>query len=373
MLQVDDLNYEYPESLVATQALPRGQSRILKISRDKNEFSELAWPAFLDLFKPGDCLVFNNSKVLWARLLIRKASGQFGEILFLGHERTDPGYWEVMTRSLNIKEGKPLDLPGDWKAEVLKADRVSHIKIIEPKKVTKTDLQVYFEKWGHVPLPPYIETLRSNEAKAASAAHDKARYQNVWAKEWGSVAAPTAGLHFDESHIAALTQKGVNIAYVTLHVGAGTFLPLSTGELEDQRIHSEYMEVSQQTCEIVKKSQAGGHRIWACGTTALRALETAVLASGTVGARLPLIAPFIGETSLFITPGYKFLVVDGLLTNFHQPQSSLLALAATFATREPSQTQSDDRRCVSKILEAYKFAIDREFRLFSYGDLTVIY
>jgi S-adenosylmethionine:tRNA ribosyltransferase-isomerase len=201
---------------------------------------------------------------------------------------------------------------------------------------------------------------------------DRKRYQTVWAKNLGSVAAPTAGLHFSQAHLDQLKKNGVKIVTVTLHVGAGTFLPIQTENLKDFEIHSEVMEGNKTVCDAILKTQATGKKVWACGTTSLRALETATIASAKGSGRLPLIAPFLGETQLFIRPGYRFLVVDGLLTNFHQPQSSLLSLAATFATREPANSFQDEKKAVEKILKAYEFAIEKKFRLFSYGDLTVI-
>jgi S-adenosylmethionine:tRNA ribosyltransferase-isomerase len=362
-LQTADLNFEYPEELVATKALPRGQARILSISRDQDVFKEISWNNLMGLFQPGDTVVFNDSQVLWARLVIEKPSGKEGEIFFL-KTLSSQTHWEVLSKGMNFKEGKEIVLPGDVKATVVRAGRTSEIKIQKA-----LDLKKYFDQYGHVPLPPYIMNLRHNDEDDKA---DRERYQNVWAKEWGSVAAPTAGLHFSKEHLEALKKRGVKVAYVTLHVGAGTFLPIDTGDLKDFQIHSEVINVPAETCDGILKTQAAGKKVWAVGTTVLRALETAAHASTKTAGPLRLVTPFYGETKLFVTPGYRFLVVDGLLTNFHQPQSSLLALASAFATRNPATSKSDEKKAVDKLLRAYKFAIDKKFRLFSYGDLTVI-
>ncbi len=362
MLQTSDFDFEYPDELVAKTAKPRGESRILSISRDKDKFEELSWQKFSFLFEKGDVLVLNDSRVIWARLKISKASGSEGEVFFL---KAHGDQWEVLSKGLNLNVGKEILLPGSLPARVIRVGRTSDIKILK-----SVDLKSYFEKHGHVPLPPYITNLR--DPKVDYEIQDRSRYQNIWATHLGSVAAPTAGLHLTEEFLRELKERGVNVAYVTLHVGAGTFLPITTEKLDEFEIHSEFMEVGEETCQIILKAQAGGKKIWACGTTCLRALETAVIASPKNTGRLPLISPFLGETQLFIQPGYRFLVVDGLLTNFHQPRSSLLVLAATFATRQVATTETESKRSIQKIIRAYQWAIEKKFRLFSYGDLTVI-
>jgi S-adenosylmethionine:tRNA ribosyltransferase-isomerase len=368
MLLTADLDFNYPDNLVATEALPRGKSRIWHISRDSNKFEEIGWERFLAHFKKGDTLVLNDSRVLWARLKIKKISGAAAEVFFLKTLDGNPNRWEVLSRGLNLKLGGEIDLPGDVKARVLVSGRVSQIEITS-KRFGPEDLKNYFTAWGDVPLPPYIMSLRPGKESLIS---DKERYQTVWAQNWGSVAAPTAGLHFTEEHLAKLRQSGVKVVFVTLHVGAGTFMPVDTEKLDDFNIHSEFAVVGDQACAAILETQAAGKRVWACGTTALRAVESAIWATGQARTNLPLIRPFAGETNLFIKPGYKFLAVDGLLTNFHQPRSSLLALVAAFATRMPPVGTQQERAAVEKILEAYRQAIQKKFRLFSYGDLTVI-
>lgn len=325
---------------------------------------ELQWNQFFGLFSSGDVLVLNDSKVLWARLEITKSGGGSGEVFFLSAKDGNPRVWEVLTRNMRLKVQKTLSLPGGLEATVKEVGKVSVLEINTPEEFGGKDLKEYFEKYGQVPLPPYIANLREKQSE-----EDKTRYQTIWAKQWGSVAAPTAGLHFSEEHIKRLQEKGVVVTYVTLHVGAGTFLPVEEEKLEDFDMHPEFCTVSAQCCQAILKAQAAGKKVWACGTTVLRSLETAVLASPTINTRLPLIAPFTGETKLFVTPGFIFRVVDGLLTNFHQPQSTLLALVAAFATKNHGVPPE---QAVKKVLKAYEWAIERRFRLFSYGDLTVI-
>ena len=366
MLLTADLDFKYPNELVAIAAKSRGASRILKIPRNSDTFQEVSWNNLLGTFKAGDTLVLNDSQVLWARLPASKSSGKKGEIFFLRNLSSD-SHWEVLSRSLGLSVGAEVLLPGDLKALVLKTGRICEIQILGD-----VNLKEYFEKFGEVPLPPYILALRG-EKTSVSDKEDRIRYQNEWAREWGSVAAPTAGLHFSMEHLKTLEAQGVRIRYITLHVGAGTFLPIETELLSDFQIHAEVVRVGQETCDSIRKSQASGKRVWACGTTVLRALESAVWASGTAETNLPMIVPFFGETRLFIAPGYKFKIVNGLLTNFHQPQSSLLALAAAFATEELPRTEADQKRTLKKLLDAYQFAIQKRFRLFSYGDLTVMF
>jgi S-adenosylmethionine:tRNA ribosyltransferase-isomerase len=372
MLLTADLHFDYPDELVALVAKSRGTSRILKIPRQGSDFKEITWQNLLSTFKSGDTLVLNDSQVLWARLPATKSTGKKGEIFFL-RKLTSNTHWEVLSRALNLTVGSKISLPGGLEAEVLKSGRICEITL--SREVVLKD---YFLKYGEVPLPPYIISLREKfgDHKKSTALSEKVsdqeRYQNVWAREWGSVAAPTAGLHFSNDHLDSLRKLGVKICYVTLHVGAGTFLPIETKTLKEFQIHAEVVNVSTQTCAAIRQTQAQGKKVWACGTTAARALESAVWASGTAESKLPMIVPFFGETRLYITPGYKFRVVDALLTNFHQPQSSLLALVAAFSTFEPARSVNEESLAVAKILSAYDFGIQKKFRLFSYGDLTVM-
>jgi S-adenosylmethionine:tRNA ribosyltransferase-isomerase len=361
MLKVSDLDFKYPQELVAVEPAPRGTSRILSSLRDREVFEELTWTRFLNFFKSGDTLVLNQSKVLPARLVIKKDSGKTGEVLFL--RQATAHIWDVMTGQMNLKVDKVIDLPGEVKARVLKTGRVARLEILST--INTVD---YLNEFGQVPLPPYITQIRKTNLTKPL---DKERYQNTWANDWGSVAAPTAGLHFTDAHLNMLKHNGVQVEFITLHVGAGTFLPLDEGPLDEVELHTEWVSVSQKTCDAILKTQAAGKKVWACGTTVTRALESAVWASGTGGTNIPMIKPYTGETALFISPGYKFQVVEGLLTNFHQPESSLLALVAAFGTRLVPQDPRSKLECIEKVKRAYNFAIQKKFRLFSYGDLTV--
>ncbi len=369
MLLTSDLKFNFPQELVSKNARPRGQSRIFHISRGSDDCEELQWPRFLAFFQKGDTLILNDTKVLWARLIIQKESGKEGEIFFLKTSGESLNQWEVLAKNLNMKAGRKIELPGGIKALVKEKGRISKIQVTS-EEFTNEKLKNYFLAHGEVPLPPYITSLRSGDSSNTS--NDRERYQTIWAKYWGSVAAPTAGLHFTEDHLRGLRSRGVKVEFVTLHVGAGTFLPVDTQNLNDFKIHSEFAAVGPEVCSAIRESQGMGKKVWACGTTALRALESAVQTSGTAGTRLPLVAPFAGETKLFITPGYKFEVVNGLLTNFHQPESTLLALVSAFATETPPSNSKGELKAVQKILRAYEIAIEKKFRLFSYGDLTVI-
>jgi S-adenosylmethionine:tRNA ribosyltransferase-isomerase len=368
MLLTADLDFKFPEELIATHARPRGTSRILKISRTTSTMQEITWQNLLATIRVGDTLVLNDSQVLWARLRAKKTTGKEGEVFFL-RTLSSTSHWRILSKGLKLSLGEKIFLPpGDLQAEVVAVGRTSEIKISRT-----LDLQKYFKEFGDVPLPPYITNLRGDHKQTdAERSEDEMRYQNEWAKVWGSVAAPTAGLHFSNQDLEHLKAQGVKIAYVTLHVGAGTFLPLDTEKLNDFQIHEEVVNVDAKACATIRQSQAAGKKIWACGTTALRAIESAVWASGTAESNLPMITPFYGETRLFITPGYKFRCISALLTNFHQPQSSLLALVAAFATEKPPQSEEEKKLGVQKILRAYHFAIQKRFKLFSFGDLTVM-
>ncbi len=362
MLKTSSLDFKFPSDLVATQPCARGESRIFLIPRANDDFRELGWADFFSLFSPGDLLVLNDTKVFKARLLIGKK-----EVFFL---RTlgDDFRWEVLTKRMKGRPGKEFLLPGNIPAKFIVADKISQIEILNPTLFIEKypgGLFDYFEKEGHVPLPPYILALRESHMDNLD---DVERYQTVWAKEKkseGSVAAPTASLHFSEENLKKFFSLGVKIEYVTLHVGAGTFLPIDTENIADYEIHHEQVTVSQVTVDAIAETKKRGGNVWACGTTVMRALET--VGKIAAGESAPL-AGYSGETNLFIKPGFEFKIVDGLLTNFHQPQSSLLILAASFS----GLSLTGETAAIDKILRAYALAIEKKFRLFSYGDLTVI-
>lgn len=330
-----DFHYELPPQLIAQEPLPqRSASRMLVLDGASGRLADRTVRGLPQLLEPGDLLVFNETRVVAARLRGTKPSG--GRVEVLLERATGPRQALVQLRA-----SKPIR-PGLEIATGLGALRVlgrqGDLWSIE----TPLPPLELFERCGEVPLPPYIE-------RAPSAA-DRERYQSVFARVPGAVAAPTASLHFDRELLEALAARGVESARVTLHVGAGTFQPVRTEDLSGHVMHGERIEVGPAACEALARARRAQRRVVAIGTTVVRALETA--AGASPGAPL---APYAGETTLFIRPGYVFRVVDALLTNFHLPQSTLLMLVAAFAGRE-------------RVLAAYAHAVRQGYRFFSYGD-----
>lgn len=354
-MRISELQFDFPESLIATK--PEANSRIMW--HDEAGPREITKAQLLEAFQPGDVLVVNDTKVIPRRILI---NDDF-DILFL--RAINELEWEALFQLRKLK-GTTLQLPGGVTAELLQKGRPHHIRTSEPL----TDS--YFEKHGEPPLPPYIYRARG-ELRARDEDFDW--YQTEWARAAGSVAAPTASFHFKSSDFERLREAGVYVETVTLHVGAGTFLPVTVDNLNDHVMHKEYVAVPQKTWDRVSCAKKAGRKIWVLGTTATRAIESA--AHGLLGEfAAPEVsvlgesssdfedrdAPpnkfFVGETALLIKPGFEFKIVDRLLTNFHQPESTLLALVCAFAGRE-------------QVMSAYRWAIERNYRLFSYGDLSV--
>ncbi len=330
-----DFDYELPPALIASHPLAqRSQSRLLCLNRQTGEINHAHFYQIVDFLQPNDCLILNNTRVIPARLFGQKATGGQIEILV---ERllTEHEALVHIRASKSPKPGSELLLEKDLRLRVEE-------KIDSLYRVTLLSEQAFLnvlEQIGHMPLPPYIE--RADEAQ------DKEHYQTVYGHIPGAVAAPTAGLHFDKDLLEKIKAKGVTIGEVTLHVGAGTFQPVRVENILEHQMHSEWLDVSKAVCELIKKTKAQGGRVVAVGTTVVRSLETAAFAGELV--------PFSGQTQLFIYPGYKFQVIDALITNFHLPRSTLLMLVSAFAGRE-------------HVLTAYKQAIDLNYRFFSYGD-----
>lgn len=342
---VSDFDFELPPELIAQHpAAERSASRLLDGRGSPpvdRVFRELP-----QLLNPGDLLVFNNTKVIKARLYGQKASGGAVEalverVLPAGTGGVSDQVWAHMRASKSPKPGARVSFAdGAFEAEVLGRcgpdNGLFHLRL-------SGDAFELLERHGHVPLPPYIEHGDSED--------DVRRYQTVFAKEPGAVAAPTAALHFDEGVLAALAARGVSTAHVTLHVGAGTFQPVRVDKLSEHKMHSEWFEVSPATVEAIAACKARGGRVVAVGTTTLRALESAALGGQLqAGAR---------ETDIFITPGFQFRVVDRLVTNFHLPKSTLMMLVSAFAGYEP-------------IMALYRHAIAQGYRFFSYGDAMLL-
>lgn len=353
-MRIEELDYPYPESQVATERAAR--SRVL-LTRVPFQFQELGGglQELMEFFESGDVLVINDTKVL-----ARRVFSQSGlEILFLNPVGDQLREWSVLCPSTRWKDGVTQTLPGGVTLDLVSRGRPQTVRASQ-------DLTPeYFEQNGDLPLPPYIQKAR-DERKNRSL--DRSQYQTAWAEKPGSLAAPTASLHFSQDDLAKLRARGVKIEHVTLHVGLGTFLPVTSDTLEGHVMHAEFAEIPQRTWEAVLHAKASGHHVWALGTTVTRTLESA--AQGLLSRVEPDVACeyvvgdspvlFFGETKLFIQPGYDYKIVDRLLTNFHQPRSTLIALVAAFAGLENAK-------------RAYAWAIELGFRLFSYGDLSVWY
>ncbi|MFL2545955.1 MAG: tRNA preQ1(34) S-adenosylmethionine ribosyltransferase-isomerase QueA [Candidatus Rariloculaceae bacterium] len=332
-----DFNYELPTELIAQKPLPeRGASRLLVLDGNNGERQDRTFSALPDLLRNDDLLILNNTRVIPARLVGRKETGGKVEVLIERLTGASSALAKVRA-SKSPQDGSELLLPGDAVARI--ESRVGEFFAISLDR----DLEPYLSEFGEVPLPPYI-------SRAPTPA-DTDRYQTVFAEKPGAVAAPTAGLHFDTGLLQDLQGQGVDHAFITLHVGAGTFSPVRTTRVEDHRLHGERLTVTQDLCDRIERTRAAGGRVIAVGTTSVRALESA--AAG--GALTPIDA----ETDLYIYPGYQFQVVDALVTNFHLPESSLLMLVAALAGREA-------------VLAAYAHAVAKRYRFFSYGDAMFV-
>jgi S-adenosylmethionine:tRNA ribosyltransferase-isomerase len=330
-----DFHYDLPESLIAQFPVARrSESRLLVLDGSTGGIRDWNFPQLVDLMNPGDLMIFNDTKVIPARIYGHKASGGKVEVLverLLGNGKA----LVHIKASKSPKPGTDLTLEGGLQVTVIERQHALFLLQFH------SDLSVIelLEQHGHVPLPPYI--------KRKDQTGDKERYQTVYAKTPGAVAAPTAGLHFDDNLLSALKNKGVNTAFVTLHVGAGTFQPVRVDNIHQHQMHAEYAEVSATVCEQINAAQSLGKRVVAVGTTSVRCLETAA-ASGQI-------KPYQGLTEIFIKPGFRFHVVDAMVTNFHLPESTLLMLVCAFAGYE-------------NIMRAYRHAVEHNYRFFSYGD-----
>ena len=351
---VSDFYFDLPDELIARY--PKAQrtaSRLLQLKGENGEIFHRTFSDILDLINEGDLLVFNNTRVIPARLFGRKVSGGKVEVL-VERVLTETRFLAHVRSSKAPKEGAQLILGEDklGTGNGVKATMISrHDALFELEINEKsTELLEVLQQIGHMPLPPYID--RPDEEA------DKERYQTVYNKIPGAVAAPTAGLHFDDELLAKLKAKGVNFAFVTLHVGAGTFQPVRVEKIEDHHMHAEYVEVPQDAVEAIIATKAQGKRVIAVGTTSVRSIESAALEAEKQGGS-QLLAPYFSDTSIFIYPGKKFRVVDCLLTNFHLPESTLIMLVSAFAGYENT-------------MNAYKSAVENQYRFFSYGDAMFI-
>ena len=337
-MKVDLFDFDLPKRFIADHpASPRDSARLLDLTAEG--FADRIMRDLPSLLQPGDLLIGNNTKVIPARL-----DGQRGEVKIEAtlHMRTADNEWLAFAKpGKRLKAGSLIDFADDFFAEVVEKRERGDIRLRFNCGGEK--LFQCLEKYGRMPLPPYIERKKTGELKT-----DRNDYQTVYAKEEGAVAAPTAGLHFTEQIFQGLEKKGVAFETVTLHVGAGTFLPVKVDDTEDHQMHAEWGTITQATVDQINATRAAGGRVIAIGTTSLRLLESAATDVG-------VIQPFTGETDIFITPGYQFKMVDLLLTNFHLPRSTLFMLVSAFAGRE-------------RMHAAYEHAKNENYRFYSYGD-----
>jgi len=337
-MRLDDFDYHLPAELIAqAPAAERTASRLLHLDGATGAWVDRRFVELPSLAVPGDLMVFNDTRVIKARLAGSKRSGGRIEVLIERVVGRDEA-WAHIRASHAPREGSDLVLAGQLDVRVMER-RGDLYRLRFPEGESVLDL---LDRYGAVPLPPYITHT--------AGAQDEQRYQTVYAREPGAVAAPTAGLHFDEAMLGALRARGVRMAYVTLHVGAGTFQPVRVADVSQHEMHSEWYDVPQVTVDAIEETKARGGRVMAVGTTSLRALETAGAGKLAAG---------YGETRLFIVPGYRFRIVDRLVTNFHLPKSTLLMLVAAFAG-------------LGNVLAAYRHAVEERYRFFSYGDAMLI-
>lgn len=339
-LRTSDFYFDLPEELIAQDPLEdRSSSRLLMLDKTTGDMKHETFKNVIDYLAPGDCLVLNNTKVIPARLIGNRETGGAVEVLLLKRHQDD--VWETL-----VKPGKKCK-PG---AKLIFGDGLLKAEVLETVEEGNRLIKFYYEgifeevldKLGEMPLPPYI----------THKLQDKNRYQTVYAKYEGSAAAPTAGLHFTNELLQKIEEKGVKIAYVTLHVGLGTFRPVKVDNVLEHHMHSEYYEITKESAETINTTKASGKKVICVGTTSCRTIESAADENGHL-------EPCCGNTEIFIYPGYKFKVLDELITNFHLPESTLVMLVSALAGRD-------------NVLNAYKEAVKERYRFFSFGDAMFV-
>ncbi len=344
-MQLADFDYLLPDELIAqTPAKQRDASRLLCLERQSSSVEARQFADIIDYFKPGDVLVVNDTKVIPARLLGNKVTGGKVEVLLVRQHqgRANGDEWLCLTKSSKpLRVGTVVNFSPGFSAEILEEMATPYRRV---RFNCEGDFMQNVEAVGHLPLPPYI--------KRDDCQDDRSRYQTVFAREAGAVAAPTAGLHFTDKILQQLVAVGVEIVNLTLHVGLGTFLPVRVDDIRQHKMHAELFTIPDKSANTVNLARSEGRRIFALGTTSARALETAATADRKLQAGS-------GDSEIFIYPGYQFKIVDALITNFHLPKSTLLMLVSAFAGRE-------------YILSSYRQAVEQRFRFFSYGDCMLI-
>ena len=333
-MRIEEFDYELPKELIAKYpVIPRHNARLMILNRKEGTIKHDIFINLPEYLKEGDLLIFNNTKVIKARLEGKKPTGGKVEILltdFMGGRR-----WKALVGGKKIREGLVIEIGDDFKVEVIKhVEEATFIVELKGENVL-----YLLEKYGKMPIPPYLE--REEEPI------DREYYQTIFAREEGAVASPTASLHFSEELMERLKEKGIRFAFITLHVSYGTFKPIKVEEVEKHNIDPEYVKIPKETVNIIKETKEGGNKVIAVGTTVVRALETKPF------------EPYEGYTNLYIYPPFRFKVIDGMITNFHLPRSSLLLLVSAFAGKD-------------FIMKAYREAVDRRYRFYSYGDGMLI-
>jgi S-adenosylmethionine:tRNA ribosyltransferase-isomerase len=347
-VKVSDFDFDLPESQIALRPVePRDSAKLLVVDPSQSGFSDRQVVDLPGLLQPGDALVFNNTKVIPARLRAKRVRGEaVASIEIMLHQRIDEQNWHAF-----LRPGKKANV-----GETLTIDEALSATVVEKHETGDATLRFNvggpaldqaIAQRGEIPLPPYIEGKRQTDAR------DTSDYQTTYAKEPGAVAAPTAGLHFTGPLLDKLQQHGVSLHFLTLHVGAGTFLPVKVDNIADHKMHAEWGQIPEATADALNATRKLGGRIIAVGTTSMRLLESAALDDGTI-------RPFADETAIFITPGYHFKAVDGLMTNFHLPRSTLFMLVSAFAGFD-------------RMRGAYQHAISHQYRFYSYGDSSLLW
>jgi S-adenosylmethionine:tRNA ribosyltransferase-isomerase len=364
-MRLDELDYALPPELIAQRPLPeRDSSRLLALGRSTGAPEDHAFSEFPDLLRGDELLVLNNARVIPARLFGHRAGvhsqapsrstrGEHlsGNVEVLVTRQVEPAIWEALVRpGRKLRVGERIRFgEGVLEAEILTRGELG-LRTLRFESHTSESVEDLLDRLGHIPLPPYIE--REDETS------DRDRYQTVFAKRRGAIAAPTAGLHFTPEIFERIRSRGIEICELTLDVGLGTFQPIHAEKIEDHAMHAEWFEISEDTADQIQKARAAKRPIVAIGTTVVRALEAAALRAVESGSSL-LVQPARAEASLFILPGFAFRVTDALLTNFHLPRSTLLALVSAFAGKE-------------NVIAAYRHAVDKKYRFYSYGDCMFI-
>ncbi len=354
-MQVDIFNFNLDKDLIAKEPVtPRDSSKLLDLS-EENIINDRHFYDLPNILQEGDVLVFNDTKVIPARLYAKRGNALVEVTLY--HPEDGLTWWAFVKNSKRLKQQDVISfytdeisaLESDFKALIIRKDEQDGVLL---KFLCDADnLAVYLERYGSMPLPPYIKRDKPG-GDLWNKFNDKENYQTVYAKNEGAVAAPTAGLHFTQDVLNKLDKKGIKRVFLTLHVGAGTFLPVKEDDTDNHKMHAEYGIITKETADIINKAKNEGRRIIAVGTTSVRLLESAADECG-------FLKPFVGETDIFITPGYKFRIIDMIITNFHLPKSTLFMLICAIAGTE-------------RMKKAYQHAMDNKYRFYSYGDSSIL-